>query len=115
MGAAFLLSACEAGSLGPEPRTAPAPMVWNADYDALLRAMHPGQPVDSKRREKLRVLVETLARMNPDAEVGTGVATLSPSAERTLREFVASRGGAAEIQRVLERLIAEHDEQNAEP
>lgn len=115
MAAALLLSACEAGSLGPEPRTAPAPVVLNADYDALLRAMHPGQAVDPQRRETVRVLVETLARMTPDAEAGTGVATLSPSAERTLREFAASGGGAAEIQRVLQRMITEHDERDAEP
>ena len=110
--AALLLCACETATLAPAPRTSPAPAAREtaqgtslAEYDALLQAMHPGQPVDPRRRETVRALAETLGRMAADAEAGTGAAALSPSAERALREFAASPRGM-EMQEVLERMIA---------
>jgi hypothetical protein len=108
----LLLSACETASLAPEPRTAPAPAAQAArvspsDHEALLRAMHPGQPIDPEHRETIRILSETLARLPTGADPETRSATLSASAERALREFAPTAGGETEMQRILARLIEE--------
>lgn len=118
LAAALLLSACETASIAPEPRTAPAPATLAADYEALLQAMQPGQPgqpVDRRQVETVRVLAETLARMEADAESGTGAASLSPSAECALREFAASPDGQAAMQRVLDRMAGEPDPRKTQP
>ena len=108
--AAVLLCACGSGSPGAQPRTSPAPVTHETartvEYDALLKAMHPGEPVYPQRRETVHTLAKALARMGADVNAGTGTAALSPSAEHALREFSASPG-TEEMQRVLKRMIAE--------
>jgi hypothetical protein len=116
---ALLLSACETASLAPEARTAPAPVAHEAaqvslsDHEALLRAMRPGQAVDPEHRATIRILSETLARMTRDMDAGTRPATLSVSAERALREFAATAGGEAEMQRILAHLVEERSAPDA--
>jgi hypothetical protein len=117
--ALILCAACESIALAPEPSLVPqaasageAALVLNGvDYDALLIALNSGQPVEPEQRERVRMLVETLARMSPppgaEPVSAPAVSPLSaPAVERALREWAASPD-AEGAKRVLERLIAE--------
>lgn len=108
--AVVLLAACEP-ALAPEPVSARTLMLASdADIDAVLQALHPGQPIHPGDWEALRQLAAVMNRMTaPPLVESSSPPVVPPAIERALRDVAAARGDADNITRILQRLVAERN------
>jgi hypothetical protein len=109
--AVFLLAACEP-SVAPEPRLEPVAtrQIWlleDGAIDQVLRALHPGQPVDPAQRETIRRLALMMARTPAPPAGSTTPPEPSPAMQQALREIGAAEGDIATIMQILQRVSAE--------
>jgi hypothetical protein len=85
-----------------------------ASQNAVLQAMHPARAVDAQRREAARLLAAGMAHTPTASAEASRAPTLSPDAERALKDFAASRGSDAAMIRALERVRAGLDVEHSQ-
>jgi hypothetical protein len=111
-----LLAACEP-TVAPEPQLAPQPVSArtmllgsDADIDAVLRALHPGEPIHPGDREALRQLAAVMDRLTatPVSEP-SAPPVVPPAVERALRDLMEANGDEGAITQILQRLVAERN------